>query len=190
MREPRTPPGLSLSFRRARSAGDTRKKSAVSPQSKPVIHTPNPEIFAHPAVLIAPDRQNVRVAHVLCYSRPVVLRCRVERFEGLDDDWNEVGVYRVVEGDTGQPVDCWLPGIENPDCYGALDRGGFDQRQDARGFALGVDRERALHGLLPGLTVADIDAERRKLDGAHWQKRRRPIRPPDVQAYRAEPEAV
>ena len=39
--------------------------------------------------------------------------------------------------------DCWLPGIENPDPEGPLDRGGFAERPDATAFKLGIDRERA-----------------------------------------------
>ena len=46
---------------------------------------------------------------------------------------------------------------------GPLDCGGFDSRTDAMAFKLGIDYERALHGLLAE-TVADIDREREALD--------------------------
>lgn len=60
--------------------------------------------------------------------------------------------------------DCWLPGLEPPDWEGPLDRGGFEQRLDAQAFALGVDYERALFGLIAE-SVEDIDCERAQLDG-------------------------
>jgi hypothetical protein len=55
--------------------------------------------------------------------------------------------------------------LESPE-PAPLDFGGFDQRLDAQAFALGIDYERALFGLLPGVTVADVDAERHALDSA------------------------
>jgi hypothetical protein len=70
--------------------------------------------------------------------------------------------YRLCESD-GSVCDCWLPGLEPPE-PAPLDFGGFDQRLDAEGFALGIDRERALFGLLPGVTAEDVDAERHRLD--------------------------
>ena len=109
-------------------------------------------------------------------------RCQIERIDTLDDDWDEVVFYRVTESD-GELVDCWLPGIEPPDPYGPLDRGGFSERTDARAFALGIDRERALHGLLPGITVAHVDELRQGLDGAQWQNRERPQPAQDDRPY-------
>jgi len=83
----------------------------------------------------------------------------------VHESWSdEKPTFRLCEQD-GTVCDCWLPDIEPPDPEGALDRGGFDQRLDAQAFALGVDYERALFGLLPGVTVADVDAERAQLDG-------------------------
>ena len=78
-----------------------------------------------------------------CYGRRV--RIRVESIRELYSD--EKQTYRLVEAD-GTVCNCWLPGIEPPDPEGALDRGGFDQRLDAKAFALGVDYERALFGLI------------------------------------------
>jgi hypothetical protein len=72
-------------------------------------------------------------------------------------------LWRVVERD-GEPVSSWLPGLEEDDRPGALDRGGFDQYSDARAFSLGVDHERAFHGHLTGTTAMDIDREREALD--------------------------
>jgi hypothetical protein len=77
----------------------------------------------------------------------------------------ESPTYRLCEPD-GTVCDNWLPGLEPPDPEGPLDRGGFESRSDADGFRLGIDRERALFGLLPGVTVDDIDAERERLDSA------------------------
>jgi hypothetical protein len=89
------------------------------------------------------------------------VRIRVERIEE-GEPWGESFVtYRLCEQD-GTVCCNWLPGIEldgEP-----LDCGGFESKSDAQGFALGIDRERALFGLLPGLTVEDIDHERAKLD--------------------------
>lgn len=59
-------------------------------------------------------------------------------------------------------MDCWLPGRELPEPQ-PLDHGGFDLQGDALGFSLGVDRERALFGLIPE-SVDDIDRERAALD--------------------------
>ena len=53
-------------------------------------------------------------------------------------------LWRVCEADR-QPVTRWLPWEP---LVGALDHGGFDCLQDARAFALGVDRVRAEAGLL------------------------------------------
>jgi hypothetical protein len=72
-------------------------------------------------------------------------------------------LYRLCESDGSYAIN-WLPGLEPDDPYGVLDCGGYDQRLDAQAFKLGVDRERALFGLLPGVTVEDIDAERAQLD--------------------------
>lgn len=72
--------------------------------------------------------------------------------------------YRLCEAD-GAVADCWLPGCEPPDPEGPLDRGGFDQRLDAQAFALGIDYERALFGLIAESTE-DIDTERAQLDTA------------------------
>jgi len=106
-------------------------------------------------------------------------------------------LWRVVEEGTSRPVDCWLPGLENPDPEGDLDRGGFDSKVDAEAFRLGVDWIRAEAGMLPGMTTADIDAERTRLDGnrplpeldtldlddATPSPRRAPSRPEPVYSY-------
>ena len=60
---------------------------------------------------------------------------RVQVEKGPDGSW------RIVEED-GRLCHCWLPDIEDDDWL-PLDRGGFDEKLDARGFALGVDLERA-----------------------------------------------
>lgn len=73
------------------------------------------------------------------------------------------GLWRVVEPN-GRPCICWLPGLELADPEGALDRGGFELRNDAQGYALGVNWERAFFGLLDGVTTEDIDQERAELD--------------------------
>jgi hypothetical protein len=88
------------------------------------------------------------------------MRVSVEREQFWEDDGVKV-VFRLRE-QSGEHVDRWLPD-ENPDPEGPLDRGGFDTWADAQGFALGVDRERALHGLLTE-TVEEIDFERGQLD--------------------------
>jgi hypothetical protein len=87
------------------------------------------------------------------------MRAKVERILELDGEIT----YRVLELD-GKPVDCWLPGLEPNDPEGPLDRGGFELRSDAAAFALGVDYERALFGLIAE-SVEEIDAERHQLDG-------------------------
>jgi hypothetical protein len=74
-------------------------------------------------------------------------------------------LYRLCESDGSYAIN-WLPGLEPDDPYGVLDCGGYDQRLDAQAFKLGIDRERALFGLLPGVTVEDIDRERHQLDTA------------------------
>ena len=89
-----------------------------------------------------------------------VVRVRVEAVREVSEA--ESLTYRLVEQD-GRLVECWLPGIENLDPEGPLDRGGFDLQSDAVAFALGVDRERALHGLI-AKSVEQIDAERAELD--------------------------
>ena len=93
-------------------------------------------------------------------------RVHVERIlEGGD----EAVTYRICEAN-GKLCDCWLPGVELPDPDGPLDRGGFELESDAKSFALGVDRERAYHGLL-SVTVEAIDRDRAALD---WTKQSRP----------------
>ena len=93
-----------------------------------------------------------------CYRRRV--RIAVVKIHELCSD--EKPTYRLCESD-GSVCDCWLPGLEPPEPE-PLDFGGFDQRLDAEAFALGIDYERALFGLLPGVTVEDVDAERHQLD--------------------------
>ena len=81
----------------------------------------------------------------------------------VGESWSdEPPTYRLCESG-GKVCDCWLPGIENPDPEGPLDRGGFAERPDATAFKLGIDRERALFGLISE-TVEEIDAERARLD--------------------------
>jgi len=75
--------------------------------------------------------------------------------------WSEKPTYRLCEAD-GSVCDCWLPGCEPPEPE-PLDFGGFDQRLDAQAFALGIDYERALFGLIAE-SVEDIDRERAQLD--------------------------
>ena len=58
--------------------------------------------------------------------------------------------WRLTEADR-QPVSRWLPWEP---FVGALDHGGFGSLQDARAFALGVDRVRAAAGLLGGVEAA------------------------------------
>ena len=89
------------------------------------------------------------------------MRIQVVRFGDSWDD--EPPTFRLCEHD-GTVCDCWLPGLELPE--GPLDCGGFDRRDDAQAFKLGIDRERALFGLLAE-TVADIDQERGELDRYH-----------------------
>jgi hypothetical protein len=60
---------------------------------------------------------------------------RVEVWQATGEDGKTV--WRLREP-TGAIVDCWAPGIENPDPEGDLDRGGFSERNDAVAFALGV----------------------------------------------------
>jgi hypothetical protein len=94
-----------------------------------------------------------------CYGRGVRIAVVT-----VHESWSDTKpAYRLCETD-GTVCDCWLPGCEPPDPEGPLDRGGFDQRLDADGFRLGIDRCRAEHGLIPGVTVADVDAERAQLD--------------------------
>ena len=100
-----------------------------------------------------------------------LVRARVDRVE---ECWGDEPTYRVVELD-GTPCDCWLPGCEEPESM-PLDRGGFESQADAAGFALGVCWDRAAHGLLPGVTVEDVDTERARLDSA---KRPRAVSRPD-----------
>ena len=66
-------------------------------------------------------------------------------------------VWRVCEADR-QPVSRWLPWEP---FVGALDHGGFDCLQDARKFALGVDRVRAEAGLLEITERTELDADQR-----------------------------
>lgn len=89
----------------------------------------------------------------------VQLARRLER----DAEGYYAEAWRLCEPDGSLCVN-WAPGLEHDDPEGPLDRGGFDRRTDALAFKLGVDRWRAEKGLIPE-TVADIDAERRKLDG-------------------------
>jgi len=86
-------------------------------------------------------------------------RVHVER---VLEGWDEAVSYRICEADRTL-CDNWLPHVEPPDPEGQLDRGGFDRALDAESFALGVDRERAYHGLL-SVTVEAIDRERSALD--------------------------
>jgi hypothetical protein len=67
----------------------------------------------------------------------------------------------LTESD-GELVTRWLP-LEP--FVGSLDRGGFAEYTDAKGFALGVDPIRAEHGLLGELDARDIDRERGSQDG-------------------------
>lgn len=88
-------------------------------------------------------------------------RCQaVKRLES--ESWGFYEVWRIVET-SGWPVTCWLPGIEDDEGE-PIDKGGFESKHDAELFALGVCWERAYHGLLPGMTTADVDAERAKYD--------------------------
>ncbi len=69
-------------------------------------------------------------------------------------------LWRVCEAD-GRPVTRWLPWEERE---GALDKGGFSDFEDARGFALAIDLIRAERGLVSGFRATDIEAERATLD--------------------------
>jgi hypothetical protein len=78
----------------------------------------------------------------------------------FDDSWDdEPPIFRLYEDD-GTVCVAWLPD-EYP--HGPLDGGGFDSRSDAQTFKLGVDYERALHGLIAESTD-DIEAERLALE--------------------------
>jgi hypothetical protein len=92
-----------------------------------------------------------------CYGRSVRIKV-----VGVHECWSEKPTFRLCE-QNGGVCDCWLPGLEPPDWEGPLDRGGFEQRLDAQAFALGVDYERALFGLLD-VTIEDVDRERAQLD--------------------------
>lgn len=74
-----------------------------------------------------------------------------------------LSVWRILEAN-GNLCCNWAPGLELDDIEGALDRGGYLTKLDAKAFALGVDRWRAEKGLIAE-TVAAIDVERHKLDG-------------------------
>ena len=89
----------------------------------------------------------------------------------VGESWSdEPPTYRLCESG-GKVCDCWLPGIENPDPEGPLDFGGFTERPDATAFKLGIDRERALFGLIPE-SVEEIDRERAELDCYHAKPER------------------
>jgi hypothetical protein len=93
------------------------------------------------------------------WERATVPAMRVQVWEGgtKSEPW-----FRILEL-SGSAVTCWAPGLEHDDPEGALDRGGFDSREDATAFALGVDRWRAEVGLIAE-SVEEIDTERRELD--------------------------
>jgi hypothetical protein len=111
---------------------------------------------------------------------------RVVVWQATGDDGETV--WRLREP-TGALVESWAPGIENPDPLGALDRGGFDQRNDAKAFALGIDRWRAEVGLIAE-TVADIDIERHALDSyGGGQRKALDERPEPVVMHRRRPAA-
>lgn len=101
------------------------------------------------------------------------MRTRVEVVIELDGE----RTYRVCEQD-GEPVDCWLPGRELPQRQ-PLDFGGFDLENDAIGFSLGIDRERALFGMIRQ-SVDDIDQERIALDSRREtpRSRKKPVADP------------
>jgi len=88
--------------------------------------------------------------------------------EKVLEGWDDEVTYRICEANNTL-CDNWLPGVELPEPM-PLDRGGFELESDAKSFALGVDRERAFHGLLT-VTVEAIDRERAALD---WTKKSRP----------------
>ncbi len=80
----------------------------------------------------------------------------------IHESWSdEKPTFRLCEPD-GSICDCWLPTLELPEPV-PLDNGGFDSRLDAEAFRLGIDRERALFGLIAE-SVEDIDRERAQLD--------------------------
>jgi hypothetical protein len=64
--------------------------------------------------------------------------------------------WRLTESD-GELVDRWLPN-EGP--LESLDKGGFEDFSDARGFALAVDGVRARAGLLRGVIAVDVGRRR------------------------------
>jgi hypothetical protein len=111
---------------------------------------------------------------MLAYLRP---KMRIQLRRQLVDSKT---LWRLTESD-GELVDRWLPD-EGPGP--SVDAGGFEERLDALGFALSIDRERARAGLLGDLTVGDIDAERSALDEV---KRGRPRadQQPHVLAFEA-----
>jgi hypothetical protein len=81
----------------------------------------------------------------------------------VHESWSdEKPTYRLCETDGSVCVN-WRPGLEPNDPEGPLDRGGFEQRLDATAFALGVDHERSLFGLIAE-SVEEIDRERAQLD--------------------------
>jgi hypothetical protein len=80
----------------------------------------------------------------------------------VHESWSDTKpTYRLCESD-GSVCDCWLPGLEPPEPE-PLDGGGFELRSDAAAFALGVDYERSLFGLIAE-SVEEIDTERAQLD--------------------------
>ena len=111
----------------------------------------------------------------------------IKRFDDFGDNTDHdrgEPVYRLCEPN-GTVCDCWLPGLEDPDHEGPLDRNGFDEHSDAQAFKLGVDWIRAEAGLLPGVTVADIDREREALDSrAPITATPEPVHIPPVIDYR------
>jgi len=88
-------------------------------------------------------------------------------------------LWRVTEAN-GELTSRWLP--LGP-LIGALDRGGFTDLQDAKGFALGIDLVRAEAGCLGELTARDIDAERAELDADQRGRWREPL--PDLPMFEA-----
>jgi hypothetical protein len=113
-----------------------------------------------------------------CYGRDV--RIAVVTIHELWGD--EKPTFRLCEESDGSVCDCWLPGLEPPEPE-PLDFGGFEQRLDAQAFALGVDYERALFNLLPGVTVEDVDRERAQLDSvARINGANRELRKADIGA--------
>jgi len=94
--------------------------------------------------------------------------------------WSEVPsqLWRVVEAD-GLPARRWLPW--EPD-EGPLDRYGFKRFFSAQFFALGVDLIRAEAGLLRGVTVDDIEAERARAERLESSKGKTPS-PAELDAF-------